>query len=40
MVPCRCLTELIASGPVVAIELVGENALCRWRMLLGKNELD
>ncbi|KAG0621469.1 hypothetical protein M758_3G022300 [Ceratodon purpureus] len=30
-----CLTQLIASGPVVAMELVGENALCRWRMLLG-----
>ncbi|KAH8967611.1 hypothetical protein BDL97_03G086200 [Sphagnum fallax] len=30
-----CLTQFIASGPVVAIELVAENALCRWRLLLG-----
>lgn len=33
---CRCLTQLIASGPIVAMELVGENAICRWRLLLGK----
>lgn len=33
----RCLTQFIASGPVVAIELVAENALCRWRLLLGNS---
>jgi nucleoside-diphosphate kinase len=31
----QCLTQLIASGPIVAMELVGENAICRWRLLLG-----
>lgn len=32
----RSLIQLISNGPVIAMELVGENALCRWRLLLGE----
>ncbi|KAG0578927.1 hypothetical protein M758_4G057900 [Ceratodon purpureus] len=31
----EALILLVSSGPVIAMELVGENALCRWRFLLG-----
>jgi nucleoside diphosphate kinase len=32
----KALILLVSSGPVIAMELVGENALCRWRLLLGE----
>lgn len=36
---CRTLTEFMSSGRVLAMELVAENAIAKWRKLIGEYKL-
>lgn len=35
MYPCRLLLKYVTSGPILALELIGEEGIEKWRELMG-----
>ena len=35
---CSQLLELVSSGPVIAMELMGESAIAKWREVIGPTD--